>query len=71
MAVLVGEVAASAEDRGGDDDRGQGQRLAGQVAGPGPDVLAEQERSEQAGRQRVQDGEPGLGGGERPGGQGV
>src|SRR5438876_9262904 len=29
--------------------------------------LAEEEHPEQAGRQRVQDGEPGLGGGQRPG----
>jgi hypothetical protein len=70
-AVLAGDVAATAEDRGGGDDRGQRQHLTGQVGGPGPDVLGEQERPEQAGRQRVQDGEPGLGGGQRPGGQGV
>jgi hypothetical protein len=64
-------VAAAAEDRGGGDDRAERQRLTGQVGGSGTDVLAEQERPEQAGRQRVQDGEPGLGGGQRPGGQGV
>jgi hypothetical protein len=60
-----------AEDRGGGDDRGQRQRLADQVGGPGPDVLAEQEHPQQAGRQRIEDGEPGLRGGQRPGGQGV
>ena len=52
-----------AEDRGGGDDRSQRQRLTGQVGGPGPDVLAEQEHTQQAGRQRVEDGEPGLRGG--------
>jgi len=67
VAVLAGDVAAMAEDRGGADDRGQRQRLTGQVGAPGPDVLAEQEHPEQAGRQRVEDGEPGLGGGQRPG----
>jgi hypothetical protein len=61
LAVLAGEVATMAEDRRGGDDRGQRQRLTGQVGGPGPDVLAEQEHPEQAGRQRVEDGEPGLG----------
>src|SRR5271170_5109678 len=63
MAALAGQVATMAEDRGGGDDRGQRQRLTGQVGAPGPDVLAEQEHPEHAGRQRVEDGEPGLRGG--------
>jgi hypothetical protein len=69
--VLVGDQGAAAEGRGAGDDYGQRQRLAGQGGRIGPDVLAEQEHAQQAGRQRVQDGEPGLGGGQRPGRQRV
>jgi hypothetical protein len=71
VPVLAGDQAAATQDRGADHDHAQGQRLAGQVRDPGPDVLAEQEHPEQAGRERVEDGESGLGGGQRPGGEGV
>ena len=44
---------------------GQRQRIADQGGRIGADVLADLEHAGQAGRQRVQDGEPGLGGGQR------
>jgi nicotine blue oxidoreductase len=53
------EAAVAEADRAGDDER-QGQRLTGQVPGPGPDVLCEQEHPEHPGPQRIEDGEPGL-----------
>jgi GntR family transcriptional regulator / MocR family aminotransferase len=65
VRLLAEGETAVAEHHGAGDDHGQGERLAGQVQGPGPDVLAEQEHPEQAGRQRIEDGEPGLGGGQR------
>jgi hypothetical protein len=71
VLVLVGDQAAVAEGRGAGDDHGQRQRLAGQVPGPGPGVLAEQEHPEQAGRERVEDGESGLRRGQRAGRQRV
>jgi hypothetical protein len=49
MAVMAGDVAAVAENGSAGDDHGQRYRLAGQVSGPSPDMLAEQERPEQAG----------------------
>ena len=57
--------------RGAGHHDGQRQRLAGQVEDAGPDVFAEQEHPEQAGRQRIEDGKSGLRGGKRTGRQGV
>jgi hypothetical protein len=54
-----------AERRDAADDQGQSQGLDGRVQYSGLDVLAEQEQPDPAGRQRVEDGEPGLGRGER------
>src|SRR3984957_19704948 len=69
--VLALDKVAVAEGRDAGDNQGQRQRLAGQVQDPGLDVLIEQEQPEQAGRQRVQDGEPGLRRGQRAGSQRV
>src|SRR5438552_8807531 len=63
VLVLAEDAAAAAQGGGAADDDGQRQRLAGQGGRTGLDVLAEQEHPEQAGRQRVHDGESGLGGG--------
>src|SRR6266542_3841241 len=58
--VLAIDQVAVAERGDAADDEGQGQGLDGQVQHPRLDVLPEQEQPEQAGRQRVEDGEPGL-----------
>ena len=63
---VVDDEVAVAEDRDTGDDDGRGQRLTGQIKNPGLYVLAEQEQSQQAGRERVQDRESGLGGGSGP-----
>lgn len=60
IPVFSADQAAVAEGRRTGKDDSQRQRLAGQFPGPGPDMLAEQEHAEQACRQRIQDGEPGL-----------
>ncbi len=71
ISVRTEDEAAVAEGRGAGHHDGQRQRLADQVEDPGPVVLTEQEPPEQAGRQRVEDSESGLRGGERTGRQGV
>jgi alpha-1,2-mannosyltransferase len=50
MPVLAEDEAAVAEGRRTGQDDSQRERLAGQVPGAGPDMLAEQEHAEQAGR---------------------
>jgi hypothetical protein len=60
VSVLSADEAAVAEGRRAGEDDGQGQYLAGKAHDFGLDMFAEQEHAEQAGRQRVQDGEPGL-----------
>src|ERR1700689_184683 len=71
IPVLAEDEAAVAEGRRTGKDDSQRRRLASQAPGPGPDMLTEQEHAKQAGRQRIQDGEPGLRRGERPGRQRV
>jgi hypothetical protein len=58
--VLALDQVAVAEGRDAGDDEREPRRLGGQVKHPRPHVLAEQEYPEQAGRQRVEDREPGL-----------
>jgi hypothetical protein len=65
MPVLAGHQAAAVEDRGAGHDHAQGQRLAGQVHDPGPDVLAEQQLSRQDGLDQGQAAE--VPGGDAPG----
>src|SRR5271170_2530395 len=71
ITFLSEDEAAVAEGRRTGKDDGQRQRLADQIPGPGPDMFAEQEHAKQAGRQRIQYGEPGLRRRERPGRQRV
>src|SRR5438034_11032228 len=52
VLVLAEDEAAAAQGGGAGDDHRQRQRLTGQGARIGPDVLAEQEHPEQACRQR-------------------
>src|ERR1700691_5604673 len=58
--VLTLNQVAVAEGRDAGDDEREPRRLGGQVKRPRPHVLAEQEHPQQAGRQRVEDREPGL-----------
>jgi hypothetical protein len=60
-----------AKSRDAGDDDGQCRRLAGQIQDPGVDMLAEQEQSEQAGREWVKDRESRLRRRERAGRQRV
>jgi hypothetical protein len=63
--TLPDNEMAVAERRDTADDQRQGEDLRGQVQCSGLEVLTEQEQSEQAGRQRIEDGKPWLRGSER------